>query len=178
MTEAWFKTICKLWYPSHSWNKLTKWNYFYILWTISKILINRHHCQPANQTNLQRHIQTETMTKAWFKKFWNSAGHLLQKTTPKLTYFNLRYVFWEHHDSVGWGSTIVLSMRILWTISKILILGAQPPLPTNKPNRSSTPHSNRNNDRGVIQDNLENVRFLDCPDFENCPDLRTWLDVW
>ena len=44
---------------------------------------------------------------------------------------------------------------VLWTTSKILMLSAPPPLPTNKPNRSSTPHSNRNNDRGVVQDNLE-----------------------
>ena len=32
---------------------------------------------------------------------WNSAGHLLHKTNPDLSYFKLSYVFWEHNDSVG-----------------------------------------------------------------------------
>ena len=38
--------------------------------------------------------------------FWNSPGHLLQKTTPELCYFDLRYVFWGHNDSVGRGSAV------------------------------------------------------------------------
>ena len=37
---------------------------------------------------------------------WNSAGHLLHKTNPDLSYFELSYVFWEHNDSVGRGTTV------------------------------------------------------------------------
>ena len=35
----------------------------------------------------------------------NSAGHLLHKTNPDLSYFELNYVFWEHNDSVVRGTT-------------------------------------------------------------------------
>ena len=38
--------------------------------------------------------------------FWNRAGHLLYKTNPDLSYFELSYVFWEHNDSVGRGTTL------------------------------------------------------------------------
>ena len=38
---------------------------------------------------------------------WNSAGHLLHKTNPDLSYFKLSYVFWEHNYSVGPGITVV-----------------------------------------------------------------------
>ena len=37
--------------------------------------------------------------------FWNSTGHLLHKTNPDLSYFEISYVFWEHNDSVGRGTT-------------------------------------------------------------------------
>ena len=37
---------------------------------------------------------------------WNSAGHLLHKINPDLSYFELSYVFWEHNDSVGRGTTV------------------------------------------------------------------------
>ena len=37
---------------------------------------------------------------------WNSAGHLLNKTNPDLSYFELSYVFWEHNDSVGQETTV------------------------------------------------------------------------
>ena len=40
---------------------------------------------------------------------WNSAGHLLHKTNPNLSYFELSYVFWEHNDSVGRGTTVILN---------------------------------------------------------------------
>ena len=38
--------------------------------------------------------------------FRNSAGNLLHKTNPDLSYFELSYVFWEHIDSVGRGTTV------------------------------------------------------------------------
>ena len=38
---------------------------------------------------------------------WNSVGHLLHKTNPDLSYFELSYVFWEHIDSVGRGTTVI-----------------------------------------------------------------------
>ena len=38
--------------------------------------------------------------------FWNSTGHLLHKTNPDLSYFELSYVFWGHIDSVGRGTTV------------------------------------------------------------------------
>ena len=38
--------------------------------------------------------------------FWNSAGHLLHNKKPDLSYFELSYVFWEHNDSVGRGTTV------------------------------------------------------------------------
>ena len=41
--------------------------------------------------------------------FWNSAGHLLQKPNPNASYFKLSYVFWEHNDSVGRGTTVLIS---------------------------------------------------------------------
>ena len=40
--------------------------------------------------------------------FWNIAGHLLHKTNPSLSYFKLSYVFWEHNDSVGRGTTVLV----------------------------------------------------------------------
>jgi hypothetical protein len=39
--------------------------------------------------------------------FPNSTGHLLHKTIPDLSYFELSYVFWEHNYSVGRGTTVV-----------------------------------------------------------------------
>ena len=51
--------------------------------------------------------------------FWNSPGHLLQKTTPELCYFDLRYVFWGHNDSVGRGSAV---SRFLMVKSSEMIL--------------------------------------------------------
>ena len=39
--------------------------------------------------------------------FLNSTGHLLHKTNPNLSYFELSYVFWEHNDSVGRGTAVV-----------------------------------------------------------------------
>ena len=36
-----------------------------------------------------------------------SAGHLVHKTNPDLSYFKLSYVFWEHNNSVGQGTTAV-----------------------------------------------------------------------
>ena len=44
--------------------------------------------------------------------FWNRPGHLLQKTTPELCYFDLRYVFWGHNDSVGRGSAVYLDFHV------------------------------------------------------------------
>ena len=38
--------------------------------------------------------------------FWNSTGHLLHKTNPDLSYFELSYGFWEHNYSVGRGTTV------------------------------------------------------------------------
>ena len=38
---------------------------------------------------------------------WNSAGHLLHKTNPDQS-----YVFWEHNDSVGRGTTVYF----FWTL--------------------------------------------------------------
>ena len=43
---------------------------------------------------------------------WNSAGHLLHKTNPELSYFELSYVFWEHNDSVGRGTTVLIQDNI------------------------------------------------------------------
>ena len=40
--------------------------------------------------------------------FWNRAGHLLNKTTPDLRYCKLSYVFWEHNDSIGRGTTVYI----------------------------------------------------------------------
>ena len=45
--------------------------------------------------------------------FWNSAGHLLHKTNPDLSYFELSYVFWEHNDSVGRGTTVYFLKSVL-----------------------------------------------------------------
>ena len=38
--------------------------------------------------------------------FWSRAGHLLNKTNPDLSYFELSYVFWELNDSVDRGTTV------------------------------------------------------------------------
>ena len=38
--------------------------------------------------------------------FWSSVGHLLHKTNPDLSYFELSYLFWEHNDRVGRGTTV------------------------------------------------------------------------
>ena len=45
-------------------------------------------------------------SEQWAMLFWNSAGHLLHKTNPDLSYFKLSFVFWEHNDSVGRGTTV------------------------------------------------------------------------
>ena len=37
--------------------------------------------------------------------FWNRVEHLLYKTNPDLS-----YVFWEHTDSVGRGTTVTLAL--------------------------------------------------------------------
>ena len=45
--------------------------------------------------------------------FWNSPGHLLHKTNPELSYFELSYVFWEDNDSIGRGTTVVRSVNLM-----------------------------------------------------------------
>jgi len=37
---------------------------------------------------------------------WNSPGHLLHKTNHNLSYFKLSYVFLEHKDKAGKGTTV------------------------------------------------------------------------
>ena len=48
--------------------------------------------------------------------FWNRAGHLLHKTNPDLSYFELSYVFWEHNDSVGRGTTVTLNTGLKYIL--------------------------------------------------------------
>ena len=54
---------------------------------------------------------------------WNSAGHLLHKTNPDLSYFELSCVFWEHNDSVGRGTTV---MGHVWNLNSIHRLSTGP----------------------------------------------------
>ena len=56
--------------------------------------------------------QTPSCTILAATLFWNSAGHLLQEKNPYLSYFELSYVFWEHNDSVGRGTTVTLTITI------------------------------------------------------------------
>ena len=42
----------------------------------------------------------------------NSAGHLLHKTNPNLSYFELSYVFLGHNDSVGRGTTVSMILIV------------------------------------------------------------------
>ena len=35
-----------------------------------------------------------------------SFNNSVDKTNPELSYFELSYVFWEHNDSIGWGTTV------------------------------------------------------------------------
>ena len=43
---------------------------------------------------------TKTSLRLVFDMRWN-------KTNPDLSYFELIYVFWEHMDSVGQGTTVI-----------------------------------------------------------------------
>ena len=45
--------------------------------------------------------------------FWNSSGHLLDTTNPELSYFKLSYLFEEHKDSVGRGTSVQSSLRLM-----------------------------------------------------------------
>ena len=46
---------------------------------------------------------------------WNNTRHLLHKTNPDISYFKLSYVFWEHNDSVGRGTTVhIFLMEDQW----------------------------------------------------------------
>jgi hypothetical protein len=49
--------------------------------------------------------------------FSNSTGHLLHKTNPNLSYFELSYVFWEPNYSVGRGTTVIKKCCTLKSIS-------------------------------------------------------------
>ena len=55
--------------------------------------------------------QTQSCAIFAATQFWNSAGHLQHKTNPNPSYFELSYVFWEHNDSVGWGTTVLFGQK-------------------------------------------------------------------
>ena len=39
--------------------------------------------------------------------YWPTVYITGHKTNPDLSYFELSYVFWEHNDSVGRGTTVI-----------------------------------------------------------------------
>ena len=47
--------------------------------------------------------------------FLNSTGHLLHKTNPDVSYFELSYVFWGHNYIIGRGTTLSLLVTKLFT---------------------------------------------------------------
>ena len=59
--------------------------------------------------------------------FLNSTGHLLHKTNPDLSYFELSYHFEEHKDSVGQETTALhctmcMSMDFRLSILRIALI--------------------------------------------------------